>query len=95
MRASLVSIAVPIEFAGALVIIGHVLGATYSLYTTRSIEKARFTVATGAIAGLDFKTAATLLKTPELSSWDQVGVFIAILSVRVFLKHVLAVDRGR
>jgi hypothetical protein len=34
-------------------------------------------------------------KTLELSSWDQIGVFIAILSLRVFLKHVLAVDRGR
>jgi uncharacterized membrane protein len=82
------SIILLIEFVGALVLVAYMARAIYSLATVFSIEKARFLVASGAIYGLDFKTAATLIKTLELGTWDQFGMFMAVLALRIVLKDV-------
>lgn len=75
-----------IEFAGALIMTVYITRAIYSLVITSSMQTARFLVASGAIAGLSFKTAAMLLKTLELETWNQIGIFLAVLALRMILK---------
>ncbi|HEX8994668.1 MAG TPA: DUF1622 domain-containing protein [Ktedonobacterales bacterium] len=49
-------------------------------------------IATGAIAGLNLKVAATLLKTLGLHTWSQLGVFAVIFALRILLKQVFAAE---
>lgn len=48
----------------------------------RDVTRGRRIVMEGAIAALDLKLAATLLKTIELHTWQQLGAFAAILALR-------------
>ena len=82
-----------IEFVGALMITGHIIGAIYILINTFSIYPARQMVANGAITGLDFKLAATLLKALTLLQWQQIGTFAAIFSIRFILKHAFLTEQ--
>lgn len=85
-----------IEFGGALIVVGHGAGALVSLaLRRRSVEHARLMVVEGALSGLGFKLAATLLKTIELQSPQQIAAFAAILALRTFIKAVLTRDRKR
>ncbi len=84
-----------IELAGALLVAAHAVGAMYALCRRHSIGAARAIMASGAIAGLDFKTAATLLKTLELATWRQLGMFAAIFALRVVLKKVFQSELSR
>lgn len=78
-----------IEFGGALVIAFHVARAARLAWQQRSPVQARHVVAAGLVAGLDFKLAATLLKTLELRSWDQIAMMAAIFALRVLVKQTL------
>ena len=78
-----------IELVGALLIAGYAAAALAGLPVHRSIERARLLVIEGALAGLGFKLAATLLKTVQLASWRQIGAFAAILALRTLLKQLL------
>jgi uncharacterized membrane protein len=77
------AIASGIEFVGALVIAFAVIQAFRHL---RDPQQARLLVADGAIMGLSFKVAATLLKTIGLRSWNQIAMFAAILALRTVIK---------
>ena len=83
-----------IELLGGLIIAGYVVAALGALlrYRPSGIERARHLIATGAIAGLNLKVAATLLKTLELHTWSQLGIFAAIFALRVLLKQVFAAE---
>jgi uncharacterized membrane protein len=76
-------IAAAIEFVGALVVVLSVIRAFGHI---RLPQQARLIVAEGAIMGLSFKVAATLLKTVELKSWNQIAMFTAILGLRTMIK---------
>ena len=78
--------AIGIEFVGALINVGWLCRAMLALVRERSLERARELAAQGALAGLDFKLAASLLKTIGLSSWNQIGLFVTIFSLRFVLK---------
>jgi uncharacterized membrane protein len=78
-----------IEFAGALVIVSAIVRAIVSLRRPIDLQRARLIVADGAIAGLSFKVAATLLKTVALQSWQQIAMFAAILALRTVIKTEL------
>jgi len=41
----------------------------------------------GAIAGLDFKLAATLFKMMTRLDWHQIGMFAAIYAIRFMIKQ--------
>jgi len=86
---------VVIEFIGALLIVGYVLAALISLLRGRSIAEARLLVADGAIMGLSFKLAGTLLKTIVLHTWQQILLFLAIFALRTVLKRIFTWERGR
>jgi hypothetical protein len=74
-----------IELAGALVIVWYVFKASRAALSAGALA-ARAVAAAGLVAGLDFKTAATLLKTLELTSWRQIGLFVAVLALRTLIK---------
>ncbi|MCJ2015147.1 DUF1622 domain-containing protein [Methylobacterium sp. J-076] len=90
----ILSLATLIEFGGGLLVVA---GCTRGLWhlalgrgTRHSIVSARLFVADGIVAGLGFKTAATLLKTIELRSWDAILMFLAVFALRAFIKQALA-----
>lgn len=84
-----------IEFAGSLWVARGVVDALVALARGRSLEAARVALTDAAIAGLSLKAAASLLRTLEVRTWDQILAFAAILALRTALKHVLASDRAR
>ena len=86
---------VVIEFIGALIIVGYVVAALVSLFRTRNIVQARLLIAEGAIMGLSFKLAGTLLKTIELHTWEQILLFVAIFALRTVLKRLFTWEQSR
>lgn len=84
-----------IEGVGALIIVYYVVFAFVRLIRTRNIEEARLTVAEGALMGLSFKLAASLLKTLVLFSWYQILIFAFILAIRTTLKWIFMWERQR
>jgi hypothetical protein len=85
MNTLIAALAGAIEMAGALVIVWHVLKAARVALSDGALA-ARAMAASGLVAGLGFKTAATLLKTLELSNWHQIGLFVAVLALRTLIK---------
>lgn len=79
-----------IEFVGALLIVGHCVAALVELLRSRNPAIVRLLVIQGSLWGLSLKTAASLLKTIEIHSWDQIAAFTAILALRTLVKRVMA-----
>ena len=84
-----------IEFIGALLIVAYVVAAIISLLRHGNVAQARLLVADGAITGLSFKLAGTLLKTIELRTWQQILMFVAIFVPRTVLKRLFSWERSR
>jgi hypothetical protein len=84
-----------IDLIGGLFVVGYVLAAVVALVRTGAVPHARLLVAEGAVLGLSFKTAGTLLRTLEIHTWDQVGMFGAVLALRVVLKRLFEWEKGR
>jgi hypothetical protein len=84
----LFNIAAAIEFIGAIIISIAAVMAIFVLLKSKSIEESKICIATGAITGLDFKLAATLLKMLSLIEWQQIGMFAATYAIRFILKNV-------
>ena len=82
-----------IEFGGGLLVIFGCARGLLRLATGfgshDSIVAARLVVADGIVAALGFKTAATLLKTIELRSWEAILMFVAVFALRTFVKQAL------
>jgi hypothetical protein len=76
---------IAVHLAAALVILGR----------TGSIPRARLAAADGILAGLGFITAASLLRTIDLHTWNQIALFTVILTLRVLLKRLFAWERHR
>ncbi len=84
-----------IEFAGGLLIVGYILVALFSVLRSGNIIQARLIVADGAITGLSFKVAGTLLKTIQLHTLQQILMFAAIFTLRTLLKRFFTWEKGR
>ena len=84
------AVAALIEAAGSALLVGFVLAACGVLARGGGPERARLVVAEGAVLALSFKTGATLLKTLDLPSWEQIAAFAAILALRTALKRAFA-----
>ena len=78
-----------IEFAGALLIVGYCIAGLVELARSRDPAAARLLVIEGSLWGLSLKTAASLLKTIEIHSWEQIAAFTAILALRTLVKRVM------
>ena len=79
----------PIEFAGALLIVGYCIAGLVELARSRDPAAVRLLVIEGSLWGLSLKTAASLLKTIEIHSWEQIAAFTAILALRTLVKRVM------
>lgn len=95
----ILSLAILIEFGGGLLVVA---GCTRGLWrlaiglgSRHSIAEARLLVADGIVAGLGFKTAATLLKTIELRSWDAILMFLAVFTLRSVIKQALVWEEAQ
>lgn len=86
---------VVIDLIGGLFVVGYALAAVAAVVRTGAVSQARMLVAEGAVLGLSFKTAGTLLKTLEVHTWGQIGMFGAVLALRVVLKHLFVWEKGR
>lgn len=82
-----------IEFGGSLLVVfglgRGLLRLATGLGGRDSIVAARLVVADSIVAALGFKTAAALLKTIELRSWNAILMFAAVLALRTFIKQAL------
>ncbi|MCA1669257.1 MAG: DUF1622 domain-containing protein [Thermomicrobia bacterium] len=83
------------EAVGSLIIVGYCVAAVLALLYRRGITAARLLVAEGAITGLGYKLAGTLLRTLLLLSWRQILMFAAILALRTLLKRFFVWEQGR
>ena len=79
----------PIEFAGALLIVGHCIAGLVELARSRDLAAARLLVIQGSLWDLSLKTAASLLKTIEIHGWEQIAAFTAIFALRTLVKRVM------
>jgi uncharacterized membrane protein len=84
-----------IDLIGGLFVVGYVLAAVVTLVRTGAVAHAWLLVAEGAVLGLSFKTAGTLLKTLEVHTWGQIGMFGAVLALRVVLKQLFVWEKER
>lgn len=86
-----------IEFVGALILAVYCARAAGAAWGARGAttwehgpRRARQLIATGAIMSLNFKLAATLLKTLVVMSWSQVGMLAFVIALRTILKWTFA-----
>ncbi len=84
-----------VEFAGGAVIAAYALAALLGPVRTGNVVRARLLVIDGSITGLSIKLAATLLKTIQLHTWQQILAFAVILVLRTGLKAVFNRERTR
>ncbi len=82
-----------IEAAGALFIFAYSVRALALVVRIHQPEAARLLLIEGALLGLSIKVAATLLKTIELHTWQQIGMFAAIFTLRTVLKMIFTSER--
>lgn len=96
---SILVLALLIELGGSLLVVGGCVRGLWaiarSLGSREGLLQARFLIADGAIAALGFKTAATLLKSLELQTWNAILAFAAILALRTLVKRVLVWEERR
>ncbi len=81
------------DLIGGLLIVGYALAAVVALVRGRSLTQARLLVAEGAVFGLSFKVAGTLLKTVELHTWEQIGLLATVLVLRTILKQLFVWEK--
>lgn len=87
------------QFGGSLAIGVAVLRGLAVIAAGRgapaAIRRGRLAVADGAVSALGFGTAAALLKTVALGSWDAIGLLAAVLALRTFMKRALLWEEAR
>lgn len=84
-----------LQLVSAVVITGFVIGALVSLSFGHGVLRARLLVAEGVIGGLGVMTAATLLRTIGLRTWQQILMFTLTLCVRILLKKLFVWQKQR
>jgi hypothetical protein len=92
---SLGLLALPIQLLAAGVITIHLVASLLVLARSGSIPRARLTTADGVIAALGLISAATLLRTIELYSWNQIALFTVVLTLRTLLKRLFVWEGNR
>lgn len=82
------------ELVSNLVLFGAVLGALRVLWRGPDLTGARLLVLDGMLLALNLKVVATLLRTLEVRSWSQIGLFAALFLLRTGLKRVATWERA-
>jgi uncharacterized membrane protein len=86
---------VVIQFVGALLITGYAVAAVVALARTRSVVRARLVMADGVITGLSVMVVGALLRMITLESWQDIGFFAAVFSLRTLLKQLCVWEEAR
>ena len=81
------------DLAGTLVLVASLLAALIGLARSRDLRRTQRLVADGVLFALNIKVAATLLRTTELISWSQLGLFAALFVLRTLLSRFLSWER--
>ena len=81
-----------IDSASALVIIGYCTVAFITAIRSGRATEAHGLVARGALLGMSIKLVGTCLKTIELQTWNQIGLFLVIFALRMILKRVFQAE---
>jgi len=80
--------AAAIEMLGAALLSAFLIWSAVRTWVDRQPSlRARAIAAEGIVFTLDFKLAATLLKSLLLAEWRQIGSFAAILVLRMIIKR--------
>ncbi|EYB67606.1 hypothetical protein DEIPH_ctg033orf0005 [Deinococcus phoenicis] len=82
-----------VELATNLVLFGYLVAALLTLVRGTGLLRARLLVAEGILFALNLKVVATLLRTMELTTWNQIGLFAAVFVLRTVLKRVVTWER--
>jgi uncharacterized membrane protein len=82
-----------VDLVAAVVVAGYAAAAMVKLARGCGVTRARLLIAEGAVLGLSFKVAATLLGTLEIHTWDQILMFAAIFAMRTILKQLFLWER--
>lgn len=83
-----------VQFLAALVVSAYVAAAAITLVARRGdINSARLVVADGVINGLTLMVAATLLKTLQAFTWNQMLLLAVILGIRTLLRALFTWER--
>ncbi len=77
-----------IDILSSLVTFGYCCAGFVVFLTQRNRNRARMLVANGALLGMNIKLVGAFLKTVELQSWNQLGLFLTILVLRTVIKKV-------
>lgn len=83
------------EFAGGLWVVAYCLMALSSLIRTHDVQKARHWVSEGALTGLTFKLAGTLLVSLGAPSWEHLARLAVMIALRTLLKRFFTWEEGR
>jgi hypothetical protein len=81
-----------IDSASALVIIGYCTVAFITAVRSGRPTEAHGLVARGALLGMSIKLVGTCLKTIELQTWRQIGLFLVIFALRMILKRIFQAE---
>ena len=86
---------VVIQFGAALLISGYAVAAVVTLVRTRDVNQVRLVMAEGVINGLGVLVIGALLRVITLESWNDIGLFAAILGLRTLLKRLFLWQEAR
>lgn len=76
-----------LNFGASLVILRAVLRGGLAAAAGRNVRRARLNISEGVILALSLQTATALLKTIVVTSWQELGMFAAILALRTLVKQ--------
>jgi hypothetical protein len=81
-----------IDSVSALVILAYCAIAFITAVRSGSPAEAHSLVARGALLGMSIKLVGTCLKTIQLQTWNQIGLFLVIFALRVILKRIFQAE---
>jgi uncharacterized membrane protein len=81
-----------IDTTSAFVIVGYCTVAFITALRSGRTTEAHGIVARGAILGMSIKLVGTALKTVELQTWNQIGLFAVIMLLRTILKKFFELE---
>ena len=81
-----------IDSASALIILGYCAIAFITAVRSGSPAEAHGLVARGALLGMSIKLVGTCLKTIQLQTWNQIGLFLVIFALRFILKRIFLAE---
>lgn len=93
LEASIVNVfCLAVDSISALVIVGYCVVAFVTGIYLRSPTQPHNLVAKGALLGMSIKLVGALLKTIQLQTWNQIGLFLAIFALRMILKQFFVME---